>query len=146
MSEENMKDFTINWIVTGLLLFSLIAFTTFFMLNNNPDYGLNDGTDNIFSAASGNISSRLLEVSNDADIVSNITANTNPEVSDLGSRDSVASAYSMKGTGTGYWEGSKTLLAWIFSGAIGEMLIVIFGGIIGFLAFYYIVKFIRNGI
>ena len=145
MSEENMKDFTINWIVTGLLLFSLIAFTTFFMLNNNPDYGLNDGTDNVFSVASGNISSRLLEVSNDANIVSNITANTNPEVSDLGSRDSVASAYSMKGTGTGYWEAGKLLLSWVF-GDTGGYLIIAFGGIIGFLAVYYIIKLVRNGI
>lgn len=145
MSEDNMKDFSINWIVTGLLLFSLIAFTTFFMLNNNPDYGLNDGTDNIFSISSGNISSRLLEVSNNADTVLNITANTNPEVSDLGSRDSVASAYSMKGTGTGYWQAGKLLLSWVF-GDTGEYLLIIFGGIIGFLAFYYIVKFIRNGI
>jgi len=143
--EENLKDFTINWIVTGLLLTSLIAFTVFFMFNNNP-IGLGDDADTVLGSTSDDISSKLLDVSGDADVVLNITANTNPEVSDLGSRDSVASAYSMKGTGTGYWEGSKTLLAWIFSGAIGEMLIVIFGGIIGFLAFYYIVKFIRNGI
>jgi len=145
MSEENLKDFTVNWIVTGLLLTSLIAFTVFFMFNNNP-IGLGDDADNVLTNTSDGISSRLLDVSGDANVVLNITANTNPEVSDLGSRDSVASAYSMKGTGTGYWEGSKTLLAWIFSGAIGEMLIVIFGGIIGFLSFYYIVKFIRNGI
>jgi len=145
MSEDNLKDFTINWIVTGLLLTSLIAFTVFFMLNNNP-IGLGDDADTVLTITSAGISSKLLEVSGDSDVVLNITANTNPEVSDLGSRDSVASAYSMKGTGTSYWEGSKTLLAWIFSGAIGEMLIVIFGGIIGFLAFYYIVKFIRNGI
>ena len=145
MAEENLKDFTINWIVTGLLLFSLIAFTTFFMLNNNPDYGLNDGTDNIFSTASDNISSRLLEVSNDADTVSNITANTNPEVSDLGSRDSVASAYSMKGTGTGYWDAGKLLLSWVF-GDTGEYLLKIFGGILGFLVVYYIIKIVRNGI
>ena len=143
--EENLKDFTINWIVTGLLLTSLIAFTVFFMFNNNP-IGLGDDADTVLGSTSDDISSKLLDVSGDSDTVLNITANTNPEVSDLGSRDSVASAYSMKGTGTGYWEGSKTLLAWIFSGAIGEMLIVIFGGIIGFLAFYYIVKFIRNGI
>ena len=143
--EENLKDFTINWIVTGLLLTSLIAFTVFFMFNNNP-IGLGDDADTVLGSTSDGISSKLLDVSGDSDTVLNITANTNPEVSDLGSRDSVASAYSMKGTGTGYWEGSKTLLAWIFSGAIGEMLIVIFGGIIGFLAFYYIVKFIRNGI
>ena len=115
------------------------------MFNNNP-IGLGDDADTVLTTTSDDVSSRLLDVSDDSDVVLNITANTNPEVSDLGSRDSVASAYSMKGTGTGYWEGSKTLLAWIFSGAIGEMLIVIFGGIIGFLAFYYIVKFIRNGI
>jgi len=145
MSEDNMKDFTINWIVTGLLLFSLIAFTTFFMLHNNSDYGLNDGTDNIFSIASGNISSRLLEVSNNAEDVLNTTSNTNPEISDLGSRDSVTSAYSMKGVGTDYWKAGKLLLSWVF-GDTGEYLLIIFGGIIGFLALYYIIKLIRNGI
>jgi len=145
MAEDNLKDFTINWVVTGLLLFSLIAFTTFFMLHNST-VGLGDDAENVFSSTSSGISSRLLDVSGDADIVLNITANTNPEVSDLGSRDSVASAYSMKGTGTSYWEAGKLLLSWVFGEDTGGLLIITLSGIIGFLAFYYIFKFIRNGI
>lgn len=144
MAEENLKDFTINWILTGALFICLLSFAALFIFNNNPT-GLGDSGD-VFNTTKNNLSSRLFVVSDDADEVLNITANTNPEVSDLGSRDSVASAYSAKQTSKGFWESIKQLLGWTFSGDVGKMFLVTFSGIIGFLAFYYIVKFIRNGI
>lgn len=144
--EENLKDFTINWIITGLLMVVLIGFTIFFMSNNNNSYGLGSDMGSVLNSTYSDVAGKLIEVPTDSDTVLNITSKTNPEVSDLGSRDSVASAYSAKGSATKYWESSKKMLSFIFSGTIGEMLIAVFAGIIGFVAFYYIVKFIRNGI
>ena len=100
----------------------------------------------MFSDTYSNLSTKLLDVSDDSDAVLNITSNTNPEASDLGSRDSVASSFSSKETASGYWEGSKKMIGWVFSGDTVKMLLTVFSGIFGFLAFYYIVKFIRNGI
>lgn len=145
MSEENIKDFTMNWIVLGLLGFCLISFAISFMYNNNP-IGLGDSAEGIFTQTQSNLSTRLYQTPTDADKVLNITANTNPEAGDLGSRDSVASSYSVSGTGRGFFETIKIFIAWVFVGEMGAMLVAVFGGLIGFLAVYYIVKWIRNGI
>jgi len=146
MAEENLKDFTINWIVTGLLLVALIGFAVTFMAHNNPTLGLDNYAEDVFSATYSDMSGYVSDSPEDANVVLNITSKTNPEISDLGSRDSVASAYSSKESSIQYWEGSKQLLGLVFSGEIGGMLIAVIGGILGFLSFYYIVKFIRNGI
>lgn len=145
MAEENIKDFVINWMIIGLLITCLISFAVAFMFNNNPG-GFGDDSDSIFSNTNTGIQSRLLESSDNADVALNITANTNPEASDLGSRDSVATSYELAGNSKSYWEGSKEILSWVFSGDIGKMLLAVFGGIIGYLSVYYIIKFIRNGI
>jgi len=81
-----------------------------------------------------------------ADVILNITANTNPEASELGSRDSVAAAYETKATATGFFSSMKLLISWIVVGEMGKMLLAVFGGIVGFLSVYFIVKWIRNGI
>lgn len=145
MADEGLKDFTVNWILAGLLLFSLIAFATDFFSSNNAN-ALNDGTGAIFNQSSGGLSNKLIESPEDSNTLLNITSNTNPEVSDLGSRDSVAVGFGSKGTGTSYWETSKTLLSWVFSGTAGTYLLATIGGLVGLLAMFYIWRFIRNGL
>jgi len=144
MADDSLKEFTINWILTGFLMFCLITFATLFMINNNPT-GLGDDASAILGSTYYNLSSQLISSSEDSDTLLNITANTNPEVSDLGSRDSVATSYEAKGSATGYWEASKTLISWVFSGTTGSMIISVFAGIIGFLSYFYIMKHIRTG-
>ena len=144
MAEENLKDFTINWTVFGLLLFSLIGFSISFMVNNNPT-GLGDDANSIFGSTYSNYSSKLTNSPEDANTLLNITSQTNPEVSDLGSRDSVASAYESKASAKQYWDASRQLFSWIFSGDIGKMLLLVLVGIFASLSFYYIVKWIRQG-
>lgn len=143
MAEENLKDFTINWILTGFLMFSLVTFAVTFMYNNNPT-GLGD-TGSILAGSEAGFSTQLLGVSEDSDRILNITSNTNPEVSLLGSRDSVATSFEARGSVTGYWEASKSLLGWTFSGTAGKMIMSVFAGIIGFLSYFYIAKHIRTG-
>ena len=145
MAEDNLKDFTINWILTGFLMFCLVSFAVAFMVaNNSTGYGFSD-TGDIFNNISSSLDLQLSGSPSDSDTLLNITSNTNPEVSDLGSRDSVATSYEAKGSATNYWETSKILISWIFSGEIGRMLISVFAGIIGFLSYFYIMKHIRTG-
>ena len=144
MAEDSLKDFTINWILTGFLMFCLIAFATAFMYNNNPT-GLGTDANTRLGTTYTDLNSQLISSSEDSDTLLNITANTNPEVSDLGSRDSVSTSYEAKGSATNYWETSKMLISWVFSGTVGKMIISVFTGIIGFLSYFYIMKHIRMG-
>lgn len=144
MAEDNLRDFTINWMLTGFLLFCLIAFSVDFMLDNNTE-GLGGDADTIFSNSYSGMNTQLLSSPDTADTLLNITSNTNPEAGDLGSRDSVSTSYEAKGSATGYWETSKILMGWVFSGTTGKMLMSVFAGIIGFLSYFYISKHIRTG-
>jgi len=144
LAEEGIKDFTTNWIIGGLLLFCLLSFAISFVYNNNSN-ALNDGTQDIFSSSSDEVSAKLYASPEDSNSLLNITSNTNPEVSQLGSRDSVAVSFEAKGSATSYWETSKILLGWVFSGTTGKILLGVFGGIIGFLSVFYVWRFIRLG-
>lgn len=143
MAESDLKDFTVNWIIGGLLLFSLLSFAITFMYDNNST-GLSDGTDSVFDSISDNVSNKLDEIPQDSESVLNDTANTNPEISDLGSRDTVTVGYETKKTPGEIWEGSKVLLSWVFSGDSGDLLLAVIGGLIGFMITFYIWRFIRG--
>jgi len=144
MVEENLKDFTINWAVFGLLFFCLMAFAISFIYYNNP-IGLNDGAEDIFSTTHSSLNSSLYEVEPSSNKILNITSTTNPEASYLGSRDSVGISYEGYATGRSFWKSIKPMIAWIFTGEIGKMLITVIGGLIAFMGSYYIVKWIRTG-
>lgn len=141
---DDLKSFTIDGIVGGLLVFALLAFAIGFMAYNNPS-GLGNDTGEVLQNSYTNSSSYLLEVEEDSNSLLNITANTNPEASDLGSRDSVASSYSAYETGKGSWETTRDLFSWVFSGTTGTILISVIGGIVGIVALFLIVRWIRQG-
>ncbi len=124
-------------------MFCLLAFAITFVFNNNTT-ALDDGTGDIFSTSYDNISNNLYESSEDSNTLLNITSNTNPEISQLGSRDSVAVSFQTKGSATSYFEQSKLLLSWVFSGTAGNIILGVFGGLIGFLAMFYIWRFVRG--
>lgn len=144
MAEDSLKDFTINWMLTGFLMFALVAFATVFMISNNP-IGLGDDASETLGIAKAGFESQLVASSDDAERILNTTSNTNPEVSDLGGRDIVSTSYEVKGSYMDYWTTAKSLASWVFSGTIGSMLLAVFAGIIGFLSYFYIMKHIRTG-
>lgn len=144
MTEDNLKDFTINWIITGLLTTCLLMFAITFMYSNNPTGLDKDGTNFIFNSTKTNVSNKLISLDKDSDLTLNITAETDPEKSNLGSRESVASAYETYEDGKSFWKNSIILLKWVFVGDIGEILIGTIGGIIGFIGMYYIYRFIKG--
>lgn len=144
MAENDLKDFTTNWIVAGFLMFCLLTFAITFMYNNNSS-ALDDGTGNLFNQDYNTTKNRLVETPTDANTFLNITSNTNPEVSDLGSRDSVAAGFESKGTASANWDDSKKMIGWVFSGDTGKVILGVIGGLITFLTGFYIWRFIRAG-
>ena len=143
MAEENLKDFTTNLILGGFLMFCLLAFAITFVFNNNTS-ALDGGTGDIFSTSYDNISTNLYESSEDSNTLLNITSNTNPEISQLGSRDSVAVSFQTKGSAISYFEKSKLLISWVFSGTAGSILLGVIGGLLGFLSMFFIWRFVRG--
>ncbi len=143
MAPTNLKEFSIEWVLFGLLLFCLLTFAITFMFYNNPT-GLGDSS-NILNKSLIGIQSNLVALPDDSDALLNITSVTDPEASFLGSRDSIATTYGMTGTGKGFFTKSKILLAWIFTGTSGQILIGVFGGLFGLGALYWITKWIRIG-
>jgi len=43
------------------------------------------------------------------------------------------------------YEDAKVLISWVFTGTTGKLLLGVFSGIIGLLAYFYIYKHIRQG-
>lgn len=144
MAIDNLKDFSVQWVLLGLLFFCMLVFTITFMFNNSPN-ALRDSGDK-FETYSTGIKSKLLLVEDDSNSLLNITAQNNPEVSDQGSKDSVATSYGLMGTSKSFLESSKSFIGWMFTGDSGKMLISIFSGLFGISSIYFITKWIRNGI
>ncbi len=144
MADNNLKDFSINWVLFGLLFFCLLSFAVSFMFNNNP-LGFGDSGD-FFEDTALNMQGKLLALPNNSNALLNITSETNPEISDLGSRDSVATSYGIMGTSKGFFESSKIFMGWVLTGTVGQLLVSVFGGLFSLVALYFITKWIRNGI
>ena len=144
MALDTLRDMSVQFSMAGLLLVCLLGFAISFMVANNP-IGLDDGTGDVFTSSYGDTSSLVLESGDTSNEFLNITSNTNPEVSDLGSRDSVSTGFLAKGSATDYWTASMNLMGWVFSGFIGKMLLASIGSLVGMLAGFLIWQYIRTG-
>lgn len=144
MAINSLKDFSTQWIVGGLLMTCMIIFTISFMFANNPN-GLGTDSDSIFADTNTESQALLLDSIQDSNVLLNVTSNSNPEVSQLGSRDIVSTSFSATGSSKQYWTSGKKLIGWIFSGATGKMLLAVLGGLIGLTAYFLITKNIRTG-
>lgn len=145
MADDNLKDFGVSWVQYGVVLFCLITFTTIFMASNNP-IGLGNEASTQLGITGDNLNSAIFQLPEDSDALLNISADTDPTEGFLGSRDSVATTYGIMDMGRIFFTSSKTLISWVFSGIIGQMLLAIFGGLFGLVALYWITKWIRNGV
>jgi len=144
MAVENLKDFSMQWVMFGLLFFSLLTFSITFMYNNSPDaLGTSGDKLNDYSL---DIKSKLYAVEPDSNTLLNISSQNDPEVSNLGSKDSVATSYGIMGISRTFLESSKGFFGWIIEGDAGKLLISIFVGMFGLVSIYFITKWIRNGI
>lgn len=143
MPVDNLKDFSYQWIMFGLLFTCLIGFSITFVYNNNANALGDSGT--IYEELGNNMTSNLVSVEGTGNSFMNVTSFTDPEASYLGSRDSTATAYGITGSSKSFFSTAKIFIAWVFSGSIGEMLVVVFGGMFTFGALYFITKWFRIG-
>jgi len=143
MAATDLKSFSMQGIVGGFLLVCLVSFAVSFMFYNNPT-GLGD-TNKILENTQTKTTNFLVETPQSADTLLNITSNTNPEVSELGSRDIVATSYSAFGSTRQSFNNAKELISWVFTGTTGQLLLGIIAGVIGLLGYFYITKHIRIG-
>ncbi len=144
MADENIRDFGSGWIQMGILMFCMITFTTIFFASNNP-IGLGVEAGEQLGITGNNLNSNIFQITNETDILLNVTANTNPTEGFLGSRDSVANSYGIADIASGFFTSMKTFLSWIFFGLVGQMLLVAFGGLFSLFFLYWIVKWVRTG-
>lgn len=142
MANDNIKDFSINFIMYGLLFLSLSTFTVLFVTNNNIDAIGNDLL-NLTNTTSNSINLNLVATEGTANDISNSTSYTNPEASYLGSKDQVATAFKMTGSAKTSFESSKKMLGIVLDDY--PVLIAVFSGIVIFSMVYFIIKSFRTG-
>lgn len=138
MADQNIKDFTQNWIIFGLLFFFLMSFTLTFFYNNNPDaLGSSESNFNLYA---DNMSSTLIEVETTTNEQINISGSQIGSESEETSRVSAATSYGFWGTASSFWENSKGFMSWILGNEAGLLIITVLGGIIGIRALFWIFK------
>lgn len=142
MADQDIKEFTVNWALFGLLVFSMLMFSILFIANNNPN-ALGDSQD-VFESSTADLQGSLLEIETDTNSQINISADLQSEESQIGTRAAASTSYGLMSSGTGFWKKMKSLLALVFSGLIGQIIQGVFGGLIGIAALYFIIKLIRS--
>lgn len=141
MAVDNIKDFSINFILYGLLFLALSTFTIIFLSQNNPN-AINPELMNLIENSSSDSQGKLVALNETGDVMLNITSYTDPEASYLGSKDQVATAYKMAGSSKESWEASKKMLSVVIPDV---KIIIIFSSIILFSMIYFIIKLLRLG-
>lgn len=144
MAVDNLKEFGVMFILAGLLFVSLLYFAIGFTANNNPDaLGSSEGK---FGDFKDEFESTLIATEAEGNSLLNISAESDPEISNLGSRDSVASSYGIAGNSGGFFNNIRRFFEWVIPGANGIIVMSVLAGIFTFLLVYYVTKWIRNGI
>lgn len=141
MADENIKDFAVNWVLFGFLFFSLLTFTIIFVSHNNS-IALGDSEQN-FQSAKSDIEGSLVEVEDNINSNINTSAVLSSEETTLGTQAAASTSYGLFSTGKNFWQNSKVFMGWVFSGLMGQILIAVFGGIIGIAGTYYVIRLIR---
>ncbi len=145
MAQDSIKDFALTWVLFGLLFISLLTFSINFIYDNTDDFSSNDYYNN-FNTYNSNITSQLYELDETTNALLNTTSKTDPTVSDLGSADSVSTGFGTISKPRELFQQTSSFIRYIFDGTTGQILTATIAGIFGFMALYFIVKWIRNGI
>lgn len=145
MATDTLKDFTVQWVLFGLLFVCLLIFAINFIVDNNPS-ALNENMGDILGDTSKNLTNRLIGLPEDSNIVLNVTAKTNPEESYLGSQDTVSTGYKYHGTAKDLFQSSVSFFKMMLGDTSGTIVLAVVGGLLGFLGVYLIYKWIKAGI
>lgn len=143
MADQDIKDFAVTWILFGLLVFSLLSFTIGFIYQNNPD-ALDNQSKSKLNSTAYDLQNTLVEIETTSNSQINVSADLESEESQIGTRAAASTSYGLTGTAVGFWDKTKILFSWVFSGLIGQIIIGVFGGILGIIGLYYAIKLIRS--
>lgn len=142
MADDNIKDFTLKWVLAGVLVFSLLTFALVFVYNNNSSaLGENEEQLRIITS---NFSESLVEIEENIDVQMNSSAQLSSEDTSVGSTSASSTSYNLFGETQSSWTNFKIMLAWIFAGSFGTIVAVILGGILGITGLYYVIKLLRS--
>lgn len=137
MKADNVKDFTIDWITMGLLMVCLLGFVLTFTYHNNPT-ALGD-VGNSLSGVNSSLSSSLVEIEGEA--------SAEAETSDsFISLDSAKSSISSTDKTRSFLQSAKILIALVFTGAMGTILLSTLGAVFLITLVYLGIKWFRTGI
>jgi hypothetical protein len=142
MASEDLKKFAITWILFGTLALCLII-TALSLFENNNSNALTGKYKDLLNNTKDDLQIKIYDVDTQGKESFNTSSYTNPEISQLGSKDQVATAFNMMGSSTSMWNSAKSMIGIII--ADNPIILVIFGSIILFTAIFLIVKFIRIG-
>lgn len=142
MAVDNIKDFGVMFILAAFLFTSLLYFATGFTDKNNPD--ALGSIDNKFRNFSGEFQSSLINTREEGNNLFNISAESDPEVSILGSRDSVATAYTYEGNSGSFFDKIGLFFEWVIPGSNGVIIMAVLGGLFAFSLAWFGFKAIRG--
>lgn len=142
MAEDNIKDFSVAWITAGIIVFALLTFALTFTFNNNPS-ALGENEEQI-QIIQGDLQDSLTEVETEMNIKTNSSAQLNSEDTALGTASASTTSYGFAKTSQDNWTIIKRMIAWVFAGTFGQVLIKFLSGIVTLVLLYYIIKLIRS--
>lgn len=143
MAEDNIKDLVVNWGAFGILFVALISFAIIFMANNAT---IIDSGATTLDSYGQNMTTTVEKVENNSNEVLDILSNTDPEVSDLGSKDSVSSSFKSAANPKEIWESSKPMFSYVIADeTMATFLLGSLGAIFLAVIAYLIYKSIRVG-
>ena len=142
MAVDNIKDFGVMYILAAFLFMALLYFAIGFTDENNPD-ALGVSGDKL-EGFRGEFQSSLIETREAGNNLFNISAESDPEVSILGSRDSVATAYEYEGNSGNFFDKIGRFFEWVIPGSDGAIIMAVLGGIFAFSLAWYGFKAIRG--
>ena len=142
MADQDIKDFTVNWVLVGLLVFSLLGFTMVFLSSNNPN-ALGDMESN-FENTYTKFSNSLIEIELENQDQLEVSSELNSESAAVTTQGAASTSYSFMGSAKEFWQSSKVFLSWIFTGTMGNVLIAVISGLFGIIGLYYIIRLLRR--
>ena len=140
---DNLKEFSSMMALAALLFVSLLYFAVEFTADNNSD--ALQSSDSKFQTFKSNVTSNLISTESEGNVLLNISAESDPEASELGSSDSVATAYGMAENSGNFFDNLRLFFVWVFPGTAGYIVITVIAGLFAFSLVYFITKWIRVG-
>lgn len=143
--DSNLLGFSLNWILIGLFLMSMIS--GYVLLVNNEGKGEIFDEFDWIQNLNFNLTNQLTgKLQDTANINMNLSANYNPELA-ISAADQSGNAIGINliDMVTGTWNIMSSIASIIFGNIWTLILSIIFAALFAWVGLYYLVRFIRSG-